>query len=98
MKISMIVLSILVSATSALANDVNQSCAPQAATAALALANTNGSVSETVESSTTRNGKVYTVVLSEQGLGTDTYIVSTSGDHDCITYSVKVKGQPTLRP
>jgi len=98
MKNSMITLILMSITTSVFANSASQFCAPQAAAAAQALANTNGTVSATIESSTTRNQKIFNVVLSEQGLGSDTYTVATSGDHDCIVYSVKVNGQPTLRP
>jgi len=98
MKISMLILGLMTVSTSVYARGVSQLCAPQAAAAAQALANTNGSVSDSVESSMTANGRIFAVVLSEQGLGRDTYTIATSGGHDCIIYSVKVNGQPTLRP
>jgi hypothetical protein len=98
MKISMIILGLTVISSSVFANGVDQFCAPQAAAAAQALANVNGSVSDTVVSSITRNGKVFSVILSEQGLDNDAYTVTTSGGHDCTVYSVKMHGEPTLRP
>jgi len=98
MKISMILLGILAASTSAFANPASPFCATQAVAAAKALANTNGTVSADVDSIETKNGKLFTVVLSEPGLGRDTYSVLTSGAHDCIASAVKVKGQPTLRP
>lgn len=75
-----------------------QFCAAVATEAAKAIANVNGSVSENVISSQSKNGKMYSVVLQEKNVGKDTYSVSTGGGHDCVIYSVKIKGHPTRRP
>lgn len=80
------------------ANAASQFCAPNAAKAAQALANVNGSVSENVLSSKTEDGKNYQVILTEENLGQDIYQVSTTGGHDCLATSVKTVGTPTLRP
>lgn len=95
MKTTILLLSLMTISTSIFAKDASQFCAPQAATAAQALASTNGSIS-TVESSTSKDGKVFTIVLSEEGIGRDTYTVTTSGGHDCLNYSVKVLNPPTI--
>ncbi|WP_413587043.1 hypothetical protein [Bdellovibrio sp. HCB274] len=72
-------------------------CAPQAIAAAQGLASINGSISQDADA-TSADGKSYTVILSEEGLGQDTYAVKTNGGHDCIVQALKVIGQPTLRP
>ncbi|RYZ77421.1 MAG: hypothetical protein EOP05_01875 [Proteobacteria bacterium] len=73
-------------------------CAPQATAAAQAVANVNGTVSETVKSANSKDGRVFSIVLSEAGVGTDRYTVKTSGGHDCQIQIVKTVGQMTGRP
>jgi hypothetical protein len=98
MKKSLLALVLMAVSSTVFAGGASEFCAPLAEAAAKALANSNGSISQNTSSST-RDGKVFSVVLSEEGTAKkDAYTVETEGGHDCIVFLVKVNGRPTLRP
>ena len=87
----------LFTVTSQYANASADFCATQVANAAKALANANGTISEKALVHASKNGLNFIVTLTEDG-GRDVYSVVSTGGHDCLVKSVKVLGQPTLRP
>lgn len=72
-------------------------CQEPAISAAKALAQVNGTVSEVINVAT-QDGKNFRVTLFEENVGVDMYMVSTSGGHECTVYSVTVEGEPTRVP
>ena len=93
-----IILSLIAISVSYSAHAANDFCAPFATKVAMAVAGINGSATERVEKSETSDGFIFTVTLTEQNVGEDTYIVQTSGGHDCSVLSVTLTNQPTKRP
>jgi hypothetical protein len=72
-------------------------CEPQAKAAVAALAEVNGTVSESIVVVSSADGKTFEVQAQEMGTGQDLYEVETTGGHECLVLSVKAKGYPTKR-